>query len=756
MNFPNQFIAATTRFTTLDKGVPAPYLRKTIVAQQAETAELLITACGFYKLYWNGEEITKGLLAPYISNTDDLVYYDRYTVSLKKGQNVLGILLGNGLQNNEGGHIWEFDKAAFRSAPKVAFSLTFDGKTVESDTTVKTAPSPIVFDDYRFGVHYDATKEINGWNLPDFDDSHWAKVIPAATPKGEKRLCECEPIVYGEEIKPVTVTPMDDGSYLYDFGVNHTGVCRLTVEGTAGQTIEWQHGESMVDGKMDVAAIWFEREWWERDKTIVHKDVYICKGEGEEVYTPCFTYHGFRYVTVRGITKAQATPHLFTFCTLHSDLTVCGGFATSHPAVQTLYDITRRSVISNFHYFPTDCPHREKNGWTADAALSAEQTLLQFAAQTSYKEWMHSIVKAQDDRGALPGIVPTGGWGFEWGNGPAWDSILFYLPWFVYRYRGDLSLTLEAADAMIRYFNYLDTRKDTRGLLAIGLGDWCHVGFADCGAPKAPLVVTDSIIAMDLAAKAEFLLREANLTQQAQAAHKFREAMRDAIRTHLVDFDTMTVQGNCQSSQAMALFYGVFDPQNAKETDGAFARLMEMIWQADSKMDVGVLGGRVLFHLLGSRGQTDLALSMILGPDFPSYGYWLTQGATTLWEVFDQNILRSCNHHFWGDISSWFVQHLAGLCYNPAVNDHKQVVFAPHFAAVLEDAFAHFDSNYGRIESGWRRKADKILYTVALPDDCHGVIRLPKGYTFENGETIQEANNGEFTVLMHKGEDVHE
>ncbi len=747
MNFPNQFIAATTQYTTLDKGVPAPYLRKAIVAEKETTAQLLITACGLYRLYWNGVEITKGLLAPYISNTDDLVYYDRYTVTLNKGKNVLGILLGNGLQNNEGGYIWEFDKAAFRSAPKVAFSLTFDGTTVESDETVKIAPSPIVFDDYRFGVHYHATKEIDGWNLPNFDDSHWANAISATTPKGEKRLCEAEPIVYGEEIKPVTIIPMDDGSYLYDFGVNHTGVCRLQVKGTKGQTVEWQHGETLIDGKMDVTCVWFAREKTPRDLKIVHKDVYICKGEDTEIYTPCFTYHGFRYVTVRGITESQATPDLLTFCTLHSDLAVCGGFTTSHGVVQTLYDITRRSVISNFHYFPTDCPHREKNGWTADAALSAEQTLLQFAAHGEYKEWLRNIVKAQDDRGALPGIVPTAGWGFAWGNGPAWDSVLFYLPWFVYRYRGDLSLTVDTADAMIRYFNYLDTRKDTRGLLAIGLGDWCHTGFVNAGAPKAPLVVTDSIVAMDLAAKAEFLFREANLTEQAEVARVFREKMRTAIRTHLVDFDTMTVQGNCQTCQAMALFYGVFNPETPDESEGAFARLLALIDEADGKMDLGVLGGRVLFHVLGSRGETDLALSMILGPDFPSYGYWLTQGATTLWEAFDQEIIRSRNHHFWGDISSWFVQHLAGICYNPAVNDHKHVVFAPHFASVLEDATAYFDSNYGRIEAGWQRTGDKILYTVTLPEDCHGVIRLPKGYTFENGESICQAQNGDYVVI---------
>lgn len=204
--------------------------------------------------------------------------------------------------------------------------------------------------------------------------------------------------------------------------------------------------------------------------------MYICKGEGEETYTPSFTYHGFQYVLVTGITPEQATSDLLTYVVMNSDLKERGGFTCSDPTVNTLQELTRRSDLANFYYFPTDCPQREKNGWTADAALSSEHLLLNLSPETSYREWMRNICKAMDDRGALPGIVPTGGWGFHWGNGPAWDNVLLYLPYFVYLYRGDKTILEESAASILRYLHYLTTRVNEEGLIKIGLGDWVSAG----------------------------------------------------------------------------------------------------------------------------------------------------------------------------------------------------------------------------------------------------------------------------------------
>lgn len=744
MNFPKKFIKATKEFADFDKHVPSPYFRKVFSSEKEAEAEVVITACGFYKLYCNGKSVTKGYFAPYISNPDDIVYYDKYTVTLNKGRNVLAIQLGNGFQNNPGGHIWDFDRSVFRGAPKLALELTYkqDGETVTvvSDESFKTAPSAVLFDDYRFGEYCDARKELAGWNTAEFDDFDWCFAIPVDTPKGEPRLCESSPIIAGEERRAVKIIPTGN-SYIYDFGVNDTGICRLTVNGSAGQKIEIQHAEQIIDGRLDVASIWFVREHWERDKDIVHKDTYICRG-GEESYTPSFTYHGFRYAEVTGITEEQATVDLLEFIPLHSDIKVCGGFATSDKTVQALQDITVRSDISNFHYFPTDCPHREKNGWTADAALSAEQMLLNLTVHKEYREWMRNIVKAQNKDGALPGIVPTSGWGFEWGNGPAWDSVLIYLPYFTYIYRQNLSIVTESAEAIYRYLQYIKGRRDENGLLAIGLGDWCHAGL---DTPKSPLIVTDSIISMDLAKKAEFLFGVAGLPEKAEFAKELAAEFKVAVRKSLVDFESMTVNGSCQTSQAMALFYGVFGEE---ERPKAFEKLLALIEEQERHIDVGVLGARVLFHVLSDFGYDDLALYMIARPEFPSYGNWLERGATTLWEAMrEEETGYSKNHHFWGDISAWFIKRIAGIRYNLDGKDAKKVKISPAFPEELKDASAYFDSNFGRIKTSWKRDDKGILLTAAIPDGMHGEIALPSGYCFTDGTAVKPAVTGEYLII---------
>ena len=744
IQFPKHFIRAGEAFNTFEAHVPAPYFRKTFTLEAAARGSLLIGACGFYEVYINGRRITKGAMAPYISNPDDMVYFDSYEVSLGRGKNVIAVLLGNGFQNNPGGYTWDFDKGDFRGAPQFALRLTCgDAVILESDESFKTAPSPIIFDDYRFGEHYDANLELPGWNAPDYDDSAWRNAVPAPQPRGEARLCEAEPIVVTHEMSPVEILACDDGSFIYDFGLNCAGVCRLKVKGEKGQRIELQHGERLIDGKMDILRIWFlkKQEDYDRDKQIVHKDIYICKGGEEEVYTPGFTYHGFRYVTVTGITPAQATKDLLTYVVMNSDVKFCGGFGTSHPTVNKLQELTVRSDLSNFYYFPTDCPQREKNGWTADAALSAEQMLLNLTVQNSYREWMRNICKAQNDTGALPGIIPTSGWGFHWGNGPAWDSVLVYLPYYTYLYRGDQQIVRECAPAFMRYLHYLTTRNDEKGLISIGLGDWCHVRTRR---PKAPLVVTDTIMSLDIASKMAFLLQELGMAHQSRFAFAIAADYRAAFRKYLIDFNTMTVEGACQTCQAMALHYGLFEPEEEQQ---AFQRLLEMIREQEDFMDVGVLGGKVLFHVLTKFGYTDLALKLMTRPEYPSYGNWVAQGATSLWEDFMEDP-ASMNHHFWGDISAWFIKTLAGICYNPKGNDWKQVDICPHFPAEMKDASAWFDSNHGKIESNWVREGEKIRLAVTVPEGMHGTLSLEPGWVLENGAASCPAASGTYVIRM--------
>ena len=750
MSFGQTYIRVTAAYNTFEAHVPAYCFRREFPVTETTVATLRVAVCGIYELYLDGRRLTRGLLSPYLSNPEDLVYYDEYEITLGAGSHAVGLILGNGFVNNPGGHIWDFDKASFRSSPKMSLEvLGKDGAVLlEGDTSFKVAPSPFLWDDYRFGECYDARREaeIEGWTLPGFGDDEWAYALPAEAPTGELRVADIAPITVEREIRPVAVFPSGDG-FIYDFGENSAGVCRLTVQGQAGQKIELRFAEALKDGDIRLDHIWFVRDYWERDKDIVHLDTYICKGEGVETYTPAFVYHGFRYIRVDGITAEQATPDLLTYLVMHTEMEDRGGFVCSDPVANKIQEITRRSILSNFHHFPTDCPHREKNGWTADAALSCEAALINFNPERNYREWMRNICKAQDGQGSLPGIVPTGGWGFAWGNGPAWDCVLVYLPYFTYLWRGDTAMAAESVEAFMAYLRYLRTRVDEQGLLHIGLGDWCHT---EVKKPQAPLAVTDTIVSMDIANKMAVLLEAVGKTAEAEYAREQAKLYREAIRAHLVDFSTMLVAGECQTSQAMALYYGVFD-EDEKQT--AFAQLLALIAECDDRMDLGVLGGRVIFHVLAEYGYADLAWKMAVEQGHPSYGDLARRGATTLWESFYPENAHwappSLNHHFWGDISAWFIKAVAGISVAP-VESGLACEIKPAFVTALEDASAYHVTPVGRIASAWKREGDEILLTVEIPEGMDGRIALREGYAFTDGETAKPAVSGSYRIIRKK------
>ncbi len=752
MQLSNKFVRATDKVCTFKEHVNAPCFRKSFQLDgTVEKAEITICGLGFYELYINGTNITKGPLAPYISNPDDVLYYDHYDVApyLNEGENIIGVVLGNGFFNPFGGAIWDFEKAVWIGP--LRFALWFEsecgGKTVsfEADDGFKAHDSAILFDEYRMGTHYDARLEMPGWNAPGFDDTGWTDALHAEQPRGEAVLCPADPIVVTEERKPVSITKCSRG-YIYDFGANLAGVCRLTVKGKVGQKISIWHSELLKDGELDISSIIFDRPGFEYYFEYAQKDVYICKGEGEETFVPPFTYHGFRYVLVEGIDEAQATESLLTYLVMNSDLKERGNFSCSDETVNLLQLFTRRSDLANFYYFPTDCPHREKNGWTGDASMSAEHMLLNLHAENSLREWMRNIRKVQRIDGALPGIVPTSGWGFAWGNGPAWDSVIANIPYYVYKYTGDDAILFENADMIFRYLNYITTRMDERGLIAIGLGDWLQpVKQEDELELSSPLEFTDSAMVLDICRKAVMIFDKTGRTLQKEFAEKMHAQLLDSIRTHLIDTESMLALGNCQTSQTLAIEFGIFTEE---ELPKAYANLLKIIHDGGDFMDVGMIGARYLFHVLAKGGDADLALKMITRPEWPSYGDWIVRGATALWEDFyrPEGKQNSKNHHFFGDISAWFIRYIAGLKPNPNTCNIDEVEISPCFVAALEHAKAYFDAPKGRMEVCWKRESDKIVLSVSLPEGVYGAIRLPEGYCFADGKTDCLAVNGDYII----------
>ncbi|MCR5150181.1 MAG: glycoside hydrolase family 78 protein [Clostridiales bacterium] len=757
------FYKATDSMNTYEKHVNAPYIRKTYDLKNVKKAVLDVSGLGFYDLWFNEKKITKGLLAPYISNPDDIVYFDRYDITdlVKNGPNCIGIILGNGMQNAPGGRVWDFDIARFRNAPCFALVLKAeyeDGTTSEftADESFKCAPSPIIFDDLRSGCFYDACQEIKGWNSAGFDDSNWAFVKKADMPRGEFRLCEADPIVIETELTPVQIREetlrdkLDNRrnmrldtqfkfnkrgkkGILFDFGVNRAGIVRLKINGKKGQEIFIQLCEhEMPNGEISYANTGsFYPDGY--GQTLY----YICKGEENEIFEPAFTYSGFRYAMVFGLEKEQIIPETLTYLVASSHLEERGSFTCSDEIMNKLRDTARISDKANFFYFPTDCPHREKNGWTGDAASSAEHVLLTLTPEKSYREWLRNICAAQRADGALPGIVPTGGWGFEWGNGPAWDNVLTELCWQIYRLRGDLTPAKECADSMLRYLAYISKVRRADGLIAIGLGDWLQP-FRGAGDPTAPLVVTDSIISMYIAKKSADLFEKLNLEYHHSFALALYSSLRQSIRDNLIDFATMTVFSRCQTAQAMCIYYGVFEPGEKKAASDV---LVDIIHEGNDLIDTGLLGLRVMFHVLSDCGQGELAYKMITRQDTPSYASMLRYGLTSMPENFlsdedwTNGDINSLNHHFFCDYVSWFIQRIAGVRVNPKGAGPDSFEISPDFISQLTFAQAHYDAPCGRVEVKWQKEDGFITLSINCPEEATGNIVLPRGYFFSKEDT---------------------
>lgn len=765
MKFSRRFISASKEYTTFFKHIPAPLLRKSFeIDKEPDKCEITICGLGFYKLYINGKDITKGMLAPYISSPDDILYYDNYDIAplLKIGKNVIGITLGNGMLNCPGGAVWEFEKARWRSAPKVALNVEIrykDGTKdeFEADESFMVADGPIWFDDLRCGVFYNALNEKDGWSTADYDDSDWAQAITAEAPAGEPMLCRAEPIVASQRVSPVKIwegsikdyeperkldwttleMPVSTKGHIFDFGVNMAGVFQLKLKDMKpGTRLEIFTAEMLTENG-DIDCYTFGKFF---PKYYGQRDIYICKG-GEESFIPDFTYHGCRYILVTGLDENNVTEDTLTYIEAHTKLEEMGSFSCSDETANTIQKMTRNADVSNFFYFPTDCPHREKNGWTGDAALSCEHMLLNLSVGNSFKEWLRNIRKSQNDKGALPGIVPTGGWGFEWGNGPAWDCVLTYLPYYTYIYTGDVEILEENAHAIFRYLDYISSRRDEDGLVAIGLGDWLQPE-RGAGDPICPLIVTDSIVCMSVCEKAGFIFRTLGMKAQAEFADTLYNEFRDAIRTHLVDFNKMSILSDSQSGIAMAVYYGVFDKSEAPL---AVNRLVELIHQSDDLLDTGVLGGRCIFHVLSDYGYSELAYKMINGPEFPSYGWWIEQGETSLREDFYKNHVNSLNHHFWGDVSSWYIQKIAGIRYNPNGDNLNRVDIRPDFIERLTFAQGRYKSIKGEISVRWDKQDYSATIKINIPEGMRGYLYLPEGWVVKSD--IERLNALKFMEL---------
>ncbi len=744
--------------TDVDHAVPVPLFRKTFfVEKKVVSARAYVCGLGYYELYINGMKIGDDVLSPAFTRYDKTVLYNSYdiTEAFDLGENVIGVMLGNGWYNCFTSEVWDYRQAPWRHHPKLIIQVHItlaggDELTVISDSGWKVSAGPIIFDGLRNGEFYDARLEKPGWNRQGYDDGEWKKARISRSPGGLLKSSQMPPIKVTGTIKPVGLKQIKPEIWVYDFGQNISGWAQITVSGLSGTEIMLKYAEKLTeDGLIDQTNIniYVNSGEFQTDK-------YILKGGGLETWEPRFTYHGFQYVQVEGF---PGTPTLADLSgrVVHTALDSFGSFECSDELLNKIQQCARWSTLTNYHSIPTDCPHREKNAWTGDASLSAEQVLLNFNPLTAYTKWMNDFRDVQRPSGQLPGIVPTGGWGYNWGSGPAWDSAIILIPWYMYLYCGDKSILETMYGNMEKYIDYMASMSDGY-IVDFGLGDWCPPGsgpeYSAC-----PSAVTDTAYYYADAVIAARIAEILEKPDDKAMYSKLADNIRNAFRREFLDVTTGNVTGECQTSMATALYQGLV---NEDEKQKVFERLVEQVEKANRHIDCGILGAKYVMHSLNDLGRADLAYAIAEQTDYPGWGYWIVQGATTLWETWIGNSSR--NHHMFSDISAWFYKGLAGINPDPEEPGFKHTILRPNPVEGLYWVKCRHKSPYGWIECNWKVEEGLFSIDIIIPVNCHAVLYPPKQYSkrvFEKtgltagtqGMTIKNAGDGTEVMELLSG-----
>lgn len=740
--------------------VPAsPILRKEFrLANAVRSARAYVCGLGFYELYLNGRKVGDALLHPAFTKYDARALYSVHDITpyLREGDNAVGMALGTGWYNHHARNGWECLPFPWRDECKGLIQIEVTGvdgrrSTVASDATWKWSTGPVLFDGIRNGEIYDAREEKPGWTEVACRSEDWRPVRIARPPGGVLRAQVMPPCRLMETVPPVSVREVRPGVWVYDLGRNIAGWARLTANGSAGTNVVMRYAERLgPEGDIDMSHIHYHV-----NEELFQKDTYILNGCGNETYEPRFAYHGFQYVQVTGL-PGPASLDTIQGRFVHTDLERTGSFACSNDLFNRIQQAAVASTLGNYHGLPTDCPHREKNGWTGDAHLSAEQVLYNLDAASSYTKWLDDFADCQRPSGALPGIVPTGGYGYNWGAGPAWDSACILIPWYLYLYRGDIGVLSRHYDCIVKYIGFLNSMA-TDHIVAFGLGDWCAP--TDVGAkPKAPAELTNTAYYhSDLRLAA----RIAALLGHRRDAGRFEtQAMKiyAAARARFYDGRNGRLSGHSQTAIAAFLYHGLVAPD---ERETFKTMLLNEVAACQGHLDCGILGAKCLLNVLTDLGRADVAFRIASRQDYPGWGFWLKQGATTLWERWDGR--NSRNHHMFSDISAWFYKTLAGILPDPERPGFKHVIVQPWPVGDLTWATGEIRTPYGRVRSSWRREDGRFTLAVCIPPNSSATVSLPcanAALVTESGQPAADAGganfggirNGRATYLIEAGQ----
>lgn len=707
---------------------PAPYFRKAVtLRKKIVAARAYIAVAGLYELYINGERIGDHRLDPMYTRFDRRTLYVTYDVTnqLQQGKNAIAVLLGNGWYNHQSTAVWYFHEAPWRARPSFCMDVrvTYNDGSVETITTGKdwkTALSPVIFNSIYTAEHYDATKEIPYWNEASFNDSAWSNVDYAQVPSQNIVAQSMHPIRNVEEIPAASVQKINDTVYVFDLGRNIAGVSRIKLTGTPGTVIRLKHGERLyANGRVDQSNIDAHYRPTD-DKDPFQTDIYILKGDGtEETFMPHFNYKGFQYVEVTSNKPVTLTKENLTAYFMHSDVPVAGNIHSSNSTINKIWAATNNSYLSNLFGYPTDCPQREKNGWTGDAQIAIETGLYNFDGITVYEKWMADHRDEQQPNGVLPSIIPSDGWGYEWGNGPDWTSTIAIIPWNIYLFYGDSKVLADCYDNIKRYVDHINEEYPS-GLTTWGLGDWIPVK------SKAPVELTSTAYYF---ADATILANAAKLFGKMNDYEKYKalaEKIKQAFNTKYLNPATGIYGNGLQTELSVPLFWGLV-PDDMKAT--VAANLAKRIIADSTRLDVGLLGTKAILNALSENGYADLAYKLAASENFPSWGWWIKNGATTLYENWPIDAASdiSMNHIMFGEIGAWMYKALGGIKPDASAPGFKNILLQPYFVQGLNAFSTSHQSPYGNIESNWKRDGKKISYTVIIPPNASATVKLGIG-----------------------------
>lgn len=728
----------------------ARYLRKEFeIKKQVSRATVNIIGLGMYELYINGRKVGDQVLAPVPTDYTQGVKYNTFDVTrlLDRGKNAIGTILGNGRFYTMRQDYKPYKIKTF-GYPKMLFNMVLeyeDGtrESIISDNTWKlTADGPIRSNNEYDGETYDATKEMPGWNTAGFDDSKWLAAQLVQEPGGTYEAQMTENMKVMNTFKPVSIKRLKEDTYIIDMGQNFAGWLRIRVRGERGDTVKLRFGENLQpDGELYV-----------RNLRDAHStDTYILKGGEPEMWEPTFVYHGFRYVELSGY---KHVPSIIDFDgrVVYDDMKTTGTFESSDKTMNQIFRNAWWGILSNYKGMPVDCPQRnERQPWLGDRTTGSYGESFLFDNSRLYAKWLQDIRQSQKADGSIPDVAPAF-WRY-YGDNVTWPSTYFMVADMLYRQYGDLESIREHYDSMKKWMDYMAAKYSKEGLITKDkYGDWCVPPESkELIHSRDPQRQTDGVlIASATYVKlcsvmqhfARLLSKDADSTEFSSRAG----AITAAFNKKFFNQASAQYANNTVTANMLPLMFGMVPAGMEQQVADNIAK--RIIEQDGGHISTGVIGTQWLMRGLTKYGHADLAYKIASNRDYPSWGYMVENGATTIWELWNGNTadprMNSANHvMLLGDLLVWYYEHVAGIKSDPQSPGFKRIIMKPEIISGLNAASATFQSAHGLIKSDWKRSSDRFYWGISIPANTKALVYVPAGSEASVREGKQAASGAE-------------